>query len=236
MTWSTRTTTFLAGLAGLALAAACADIAAPDGLDPAFAPGGNGGGGKPPSLTMVGASVDGLGGDLNGDGLGAYVNGTCGVQANFLIRSDGNNGMHFYPAASSSSCPRTATVNMAVRHVSADHSEDEIVPLGDFYVTQIKGNLDGHVMVVNAAQSVSGAPITPCFDIDRRGRVGGGQGMRFDPNTFPGASTIQVTQLGDLHYRMQTRPYPDNIAGCNSNGVLTFWHVDVDLTVQATGN
>ena len=58
-----------------------------------------------------------------------------------------------------------------------------------------------------------------------------GSGLRFDPVGYPGSSSLDVTQTGTNSYHVQTRPYPDNIAYCEDNNGISFWHVVLDVDV-----
>jgi hypothetical protein len=212
-------------------------------IEPAFAPGGN----KPPTSTMVPSATTihdvWQGGaaqtDVRSDGSGAYVDAVCGVRTWIVVSSDGSNGGRLLPHESSSSCPRSVTLRLVSRHVTNDdgngnHVDDASSPLGEFDVGEIKMILSNGVGVVNAPTPVAGnSSVTSCFEVSRNGRISG-QGLRFDAANFPGSNWLVVeTITPNSHYRIHTAPYPNDLAYCKNNNGVSFWHVVVDLELQA---
>lgn len=223
--------------AGLMVAVACEQAPlAPPG-DPAFAKGG-----KPAPettswpmvLTVFDEHAPGQPADVLSDGLGDYVDGQCGVVATMNVRSDGKMGGHLAPAGEASTCPRAATLHLLVQHLTDDpHVDSAESPRGAFAVTNFKFVFDTGNLVVNAPVPLPGttAP-SSCFEVSRNGRYSG-QGLRMDATNFPGSNSLEVIELGTRHYRMRTRPAPDNVAYCHDGNAVTFWHVAVDMEVRA---
>ena len=69
-----------------------------------------------------------------------------------------------------------------------------------------------------------------CFNVGRNGRVTGA-GLRFDPVGYPGSSSLEMTRTASGGYILQSRPWPDNLAFCEDNDGVSFWHVTLALDV-----
>jgi len=200
--------------------------------------GGGGGGGKPapppPAVfTLHDLDVGEAPTGFRSDGRGPYADGACGVYATIFLDDTRGMSANLLPKRDSANAvatcgyAREANVHLLVRHLSDDpHVDDTSTPIGEREVFQVGVRLDGGTLLLNTRQA--------CFKILRSGKASG-YGLRFNPGAFPGSSPVDVAQLAAGHYRVQTRPYPDNLAFCEDNSGVSFWHVVVDFEVQAAG-
>ena len=54
--------------------------------------------------------------------------------------------------------------------------------------------------------------------------------MEFDPAEIGGSSEVVVTANGDgTAWSVESRPYPDNLAGCLVSGATELVHLDIDV-------
>ena len=178
--------------------------------------------------------------DVRSDGSGTYVDGQCGVGTWITVNSDGSSGARLYPGIESSSCPRRGTLRLANWHrgFNPDGTHDDVsaASLGEFAIREIKLLLHNGATVVNAPTRVDGLAGTSCFKVGRSGRISG-MGLRFDAVNFPGSNSLVVTTLAPhSHYRVRTQAYPNNLAYCENDSGISFWHVVVDLEFQANSN
>lgn len=175
--------------------------------------GGGGGGGDgpfPATATILAAS------NLYDDGRGAYVDGECGVQAEV-----GSTLALFKPAGRNlkgkeRNCGgRYAIVTLTTRHLAADpadHSQDVGVS-ESWDLISIKTRLDrgpSAPMTVNVGRCDTG--------------------LELDPDEIPGSSSVNVTVNGEsTHWLIETRAYPDNVAGCLLGGTTELFHLEVSF-------
>jgi hypothetical protein len=163
---------------------------------------------------------------LVSDGKGTYVDGMCGVWGSWTtdqtyLAPAGAKVPKSQQATCEGIAPRTATLTLAVRHVSDDgvnHVDDANSPVGSgvFAVSDVKFAWGGaQATVVNASPA-------PCGTI----------GLRFTSVTYPGTNNVVRDDLGGGLWHMYTQPWPDNIAYCEVGGVASYWHVALDLYVQ----
>ena len=228
---------YLKALACVAILAvpSCSDAPLDPGpaIGPQLAKGGGGG-------SAGGGSTDQrldfdfpAGSSITSDGLGTYRDGICGTVG---VWSDIVAVAPFtsIPRSQRTACAglpqRSATITLALLHgAAADHSDDRVVsahPAGTYTVDQVKvGSLGGGVVNMQG----------PCNAIDRKGNYAGGTGLRLNPNSYPGTSGIISDDLGGGMWRFHTADFPDNLAYCEENGTVTYWHVDIDLTAQIVG-
>lgn len=200
----------------------CRDAAmAPDlPVDPLLAKGGA------PLNQSADFTITDAGMGLTSDGKGIYRDGTCGVIG---VWSDAST--HLSPAggkiprSQQGSCsgiaPRSATVTLAVRHLSDNpHVDDSASPVGGgtFNVGNVKFGWGSAL-----ATTINASGLTPFC---------GTLGLRYTPVTFPGTSNVVRQDLGNGQWRMYTNPWPDNIGYCENNGSVAYWHVAMDLLVQ----
>lgn len=212
----------------LMYAVACSDGATAPNADasPQFAKGGGKPGGSTPTSYPAVWTMADLG--IASDGGGAYRDGACGVTASLNLRTDGQWGSNMDPDAAGGTCVRSATLTLAVRHVSdTPHVDDTSTPLGVFGIGNFGFVLDSGVGKVNPLAGVS---VQPCFTTGRNGRTAG-VGMRFDPSAYPGSSSLLVSGSVETGYLVSTRPYPDNLAYCDTNGTVDLWHVDMRIDI-----
>lgn len=189
------------------------------------------GGGKPQPAPSVRLTIQD--GGVLSDGQGSYVAGECGFAGSFNIAED-LTGANMHLSGDPEGCPaaRSATLRLLVRHVTDDpHVDDATDPLGEFAIAQFKLVLTNNVGVVNASEPLPGtsAP-TSCFEVGNSGRKTG-RGLRFDAVNFPGSNSLVVTSLGNGAWQARTAPYPNNVAYCENDDGISFWHVDMDLVV-----
>lgn len=164
---------------------------------------------------------------LQGDGKGVYGNGVCGVGGSW----DGVGGAFGpssvkIPKSQQASCagiaPRTASVTLALRHISDDPHVDESPSPTVWNVVNVKWGTGGNnTTTINAGNM--GTPIC------------GTLGLRFTSITYPGSSNTVREDLGGGLWHLYTRPWPDNKAYCENGGVFTYWHVSFDMYAQVTG-
>ena len=206
------------GLAGLL---ACSDTPIqPLPLEPSLAKGG-GGGGKP-AEQPVDFTINDAGMSLTSDGKGIYEDGVCGVLAGWPAEI-----LHLAPAGEKipknqqATCagiaPRRATLTLALRHVSDNPHVDDLPSSGSgsFDVQNVKFGF-------GAAEATTVNSAAQC----------GTAGLRFTSVTYPGSDNTVREDLGGGLWHMYTRPWPDNKAYCENGGVVTFWHVSLDIHVQ----
>jgi hypothetical protein len=213
------------GLSILAAAVACSDsVVSPDVLlDPSLAKGG------PTPASRADWTITDAGSSLTSDGKGTYRDGICGASGSW-----GADVTHLatdqakIPKSQQASCvgiaPRRATVTLAVRHLSDDpHVDDEASPPGSgtFNVANVKFGW-GAAM----ATTINASGSTPFC---------GTLGLRYTSTTFPGTSDVVREELSGGLWHMYTRPWPENIGYCENNGVVAYWHVSFDLTIQIIG-
>jgi hypothetical protein len=112
-----------------------------------------------------------------------------------------------------------------VKHLSDSPHLDDSAPVGagTFALDNVKFDLTG-LMVVNATPA--------CHKIGRNGKLTG-RGLRFDPVNAAGSNAVMVEDLGGGLWHFFSAPYPNNLAYCEDNSGVSFWHVNVDLMVQA---
>lgn len=197
--------------------------------DAQFAKGGPG----PTSAPIVMTFLSEDRADLMADGKGAYQNGVCGVYAVANIDASGT-GYQMAPrgasipksqaAACAGIAPRGATMRLAVKHVSDNPHVDDPAPTdgGTFNLVNIKLAPLG-ATVINAGPA--------CFHVDRNGRIMG-LGLRLDSQNFPGSNNLVRNDLGGGLLHVFTAPYPNNVAFCEDDSGVSYWHVVVDLQVQ----
>lgn len=191
-----------------------------------------GGSGGPPGGEAFPVSFvihDELGGAPTGlvsDGEGPYAEGECGVDAwlNDDVAFMNPDGDRVGRDEVCAVLPRSAAVTLAVRHVSDDPHVDETLaaPLtGD--LTNIKMGASNGRATINIGAL--------CAFTQQSGKTSG-LGLRFNPEhaTFPGSDFLDVTDDGTT-LRFTSKPYPDNVAGCENEDGVSYWHVDVDVEV-----
>ena len=209
----------------LVVAFGCRDAAiAPDlPEDPSFAKGGA------PVSERADFTISDAGLSLTSDGKGTYRDGICGASGSWtdattLLAPALGKILKSQQASCVGIAPRTASVTLAVRHLSDDpHVDDAASPPGSgtFTVANVKfGWGSALATTINAGGS------TPFC---------GSLGLRYTPVTFPGTSTVVRQDLGGGQWRMYTRPWPDNIGYCENGGVVAYWHVSFELYVQIVG-
>jgi hypothetical protein len=171
--------------------------------------------------------------DLTSDGKGEYRDGVCGVIAYTI--PDVEPGFHMSPAGGSipksqtAACagiaPRAATLRLGLQHLSSTpHVDDPAPAIGGSFPL---GNLASSPLGATKINSGGGV----CFHVDRRGSLSG-RGLRFDPVNYPGSNSLIRDNLGGGQYHIYSAAYPDNIAYCEGDTGITFWHVVVDLNIQ----
>lgn len=179
---------------------------------------------KAPSTTQrADFTITDAGLSLTSDGKGIYRNGICGVTGSnsssvLLLAPAGATIPKSQQASCAGIAPRAATLQLAMRHVSDNpHVDDMQSPAGSgtFGVVNIKfGYGTAQATTINSSAACGTA------------------GLRFTSVTYPGSSDVVRVDLGGGLWRMYTRPWPDNKAYCENNGVVTYWHVSFDLTAQ----
>ncbi len=175
------------------------------------------------SSSKVDFSITDAGLSLGSDGKGMYRTGVCGVLGTYS-----STVMYLAPAGQSipksqqASCngiaPRRATLRLAVRHVSdVPHVDDVASPPGSgtFDVANVKFGFGG-------AQATTINSNAAC----------GTAGLRFTSATYPGSNNVVREQLAGGVWHMYTQPWPNDKAYCENGGVVTYWHVSLDLTAQ----
>lgn len=200
------------------LAVGCSDSSAPSlTMEVSLAKGG----GSP--TQKVEYTISGTDMSLVGDGKGAYRNGTCGVIGTWdeilYLSPTGANIPRAQKADCSGIAPRSATLTLAVRHISDNpHVDDASQPPSSYAVQNVKFGF-------GAAQATTINAPPSCGQV----------GLRFTAVTYPGSDHVVREDVGGGLWRMYTRPWPDNRAYCENGGVVTFWHVSFDLYVQIIG-
>lgn len=203
-------------LAAVTVAFGCSDASV--GVRPLFdAPPAKGG----TTTQRVDFTITDAGLSLVSDGKGTYQDGVCGSWgswSNDVMFLAPNNSK--IPKSQQASCtgiaPRRATVALAVKHLSDNpHVDDDQSPTGGgvYEVANVKfGFGSALATTINATTAFCGSA-----------------GLRFTPVTYPGSSDTIREDLGGGLWHMYTRPWPDNKAYCENNGVVAFWHVSFDL-------
>ena len=195
----------------------CADapISPPGGTEPALAKSG-------PSTQRVEFTINGAGMDVTGDNKGAYRDGVCGVLGTWsdilFLGPVGGRITKAEQASCAGIAPRSVTFTRSLRHVSDSPHIDELETPQAYSVQNIKFGF-------GAAQATTINSSAPC----------GTAGLRFTSITYPGSDFVVREDLGGGRWHLYTRPWPDNRAYCEHNGVVTFWHVSFDMHVQVIG-
>lgn len=217
-------------LALVAALAACeqAPTAPTPEVDVHLAKGGNGG---PPNAAasvsfVIHDELDGAATGLTSDGAGAYTEGECGVDAwlDDVVAFMNPTGERVSKDEVCAVLPRSATVTLAVRHVSDDPHVDET--LG----TPLTGSMTNIKLGHSNGRATINVPL--CAITDPKSGKTSGLGLRFNPEhaTFPGSDFLAVSDDGTT-LRFTSKPYPDNVAGCENEDGVSYWHVDVDVEV-----
>lgn len=197
---------------------------APGPLPVGLAKGGNKGGGNGgssgdgpfPATVSISAT-----GNLQDDGKGAYVDGSCGVQAQV-----GSTIAYFKPdgralKGKERNCGgRSATVVVTAIHTSSDPADHE----GDVDLVAL-GIEETYDLISLKARLDSGIDAPATVNVGRCDT-----GMEFDPVEIEGSSEVVVTANGDASaWSVESRPYPDNLAGCLMGGATEFVHLNIDV-------
>lgn len=161
---------------------------------------------------------------VSSDGKGTYPDGICGVvgrlQSDILFMAPaGATISGKQKAACTGIAPRTATLTLSIRHISDNPHVDDTLSVAAYAIDNIKVGTAGTspITTVNSSESC------------------GGQGLRFAPPGYPGSDYAVLDDLGGGHWHVYTRPWPDNRAYCEVNGLPAFWHVSLDIYVQLLG-
>jgi len=161
---------------------------------------------------------------LQSDGKGVYRHDLCGVMGDWgepstVLRPSGGRIPKSQKTACAGIAPRTSTVALGLRHISDDpHIDESPTPTSFNIVSIVFGFGNAQATTINAGND--GTPIC------------GTLGLRFTPVTFPGTNHGARDELGGGQWHMYTRPWPDNKAYCENNGVVAYWHVSFDLHLQ----
>lgn len=225
-----RTLVSIVVIASVAALAACeqAPTAPAAEVDVHLAPGGNGG---PPNSAasvsfVIHDELDGVDAGLTSDGAGAYSDGECGVDAwlDDVAAFMNPTGERVGRNEVCDVLPRSATVTLAVRHVSDDPHVDETL------ATPLTGSMTNVKLGHSNGRATINVPL--CAITDPKSGKTRGLGLRFNPEhaSFPGSDFLDVTDDGTT-LRFTSKPYPDNVAGCENEDGVSYWHVDVDLEV-----
>jgi hypothetical protein len=190
-----------------------------------------------PSLAKGGAPVNAradftitdAGLSLSSDGKGAYRDGICGASGSWgdattLLAPALGKILKSQQASCAGIAPRTASVILAVRHLSDNpHIDDAASPAGSgtFNVGNVKFGWGSAL-----ATTINASGTTPFC---------GTLGLRYTPVTFPGTSNVVRQDLGGGLWRMYTNSWPDNVGYCENGGVVAYWHVSFELYVQILG-
>lgn len=211
----------LALAAGL-LAACSESPVMPEDLSPQFA--------KPaPDVFPSRFTIPASGPGVFGDGLGDYVDGVCGVGARIGTNPSTGNLVAILnlPQSPAGGCSlRTVTLRLGLQHLGVNpdgsHNDVAATPPGgpDFAVSSVKIGEEG-AGTVNS---------NVCLHLSRKGTYTGA-GMRFWSAGYPGSNDLVVTIGPAGYWHVTSQPYPDNVAYCDGDAGLTYWHVDVDLNV-----
>jgi hypothetical protein len=201
----------------LMLTVACGDSRSPvDPSEVALAKGGN------PEPQKVEFTIT-SGNSLAGDGKGVYRDGVCGVLAGWSdllhLAPAGTKIPKSQQAACAGIAPRAASLTLAVRHLSDDPHVDDEPTAAVYPVQNVKFGFGAA-----AATTINASP--SC----------GTLGLRFTSVTFPGSSDVVREDLGGGLWHMYTRPWPDNKGYCENGGIVTYWHVSMDIMVQKIGS
>ncbi len=183
-------------------------------------------GGPNPTQFLSVTTIEDAGTDLTSDGKGPYQNNVCGVSSVANLWNTGTWGFQMAPnavripksqaAACAGIAPRAASLRLAVKHLSSTPVHvDDIAPvdagtfaLGNLALTSLGGSL------FNSA--------APC----------GLRGLRLDSQNFPGSNDLIREELGNGLWHLYTAAYPANLAYCENNGVISYWHVVMSIRVQ----
>lgn len=218
------------------VAASCSEPSTvPDGPGAELAKGGP----APTQVPIVMTLVD-AGTDLVSDGKGAYQNGVCGVSAvanfdgtawGFQMSPTGASIPKSQAVACAGIAPRAGTITLALKHVSDG-------PLADDHVDVTAGN-GGTFNLQNLALTAAGGSKingpTPCYHVARNGSLSG-LGLRLDSQNFPGSNNLIRDNLGNGLWHIYSAPWPGNMAYCEGDNGVSFWHVVVDIQVQILGS
>jgi len=194
------------------------------------------GGPNPTQYSSVTTILD-AGADLVSDGKGAYQDNVCGVWSVANLWSTGTWGFQLSPAGISipkserAACtgiaPRTATMRLAVKHLSdSPHLDDPASPDGGTYSL-------GNLALTYTGGSLFNGP-TPCYYVSRNGSLSG-KGLRLDSQNYPGSDDLIREDLGNGLWHIHTAPWPDNLAFCEGDTGTSYWHVVVNVQVQIQG-
>jgi len=179
-------------------------------------------------------TIEDAGTDLVSDGKGAYQNNICGVWSVANLWSTGTWGFQLTPAGVSipksekAACtgiaPRTATMRLAVKHLSnSPHLDDPASSAGGIYSV-------GNLALTYSGGSLFNGP-TPCYYVSRNGSLSG-KGLRLDSQNYPGSDDLIREDLGNGLWHLYTAPYPNNLAYCEGTAGISYWHVVVNVQVQ----
>lgn len=188
-------------------------------LDPSLAKGG------PAGAQAVDFTITDAGLSVVSDGKGTYRDGICGVggsYADLLFLSPAGQKI---PKSQQASCigiaPRRATVTLALKHISDDpHVDDDQSPAG------------GGVFDVGNIKFGFGSALATTINASSSAGFCGTAGLRYTPITWPGSDFTVRDDLGNGYWHLYTKPWPDNKASCENNGVVAIWHVSFDIYAQ----
>lgn len=201
-------------------AISCGDVAmAPDlPSDPSLAKG------APPAAKDVDFTITDAGLSLVSDGKGTYLDGVCGVGGSFADLLFLSPAGEKIPKSQQASCagiaPRRATVTLALKHISDDPHVDD---------NQSQG---GGVFDVGNVKFGFGEALATTINATSSAGFCGTAGLRYTPISWPGSDFTVRDDLGNGLWHLYTRPWPDNKASCENNGVVVIWHVSFDIYAQ----
>lgn len=183
---------------------------------------------SPPGVVTL--PVTGM--SLVSDNKGDYVNNVCGV----LVSGPSSTGVSLWPTGSSipqsqtASCtgvaPRGATLTMAVQHVINVPDMDSASVSSTYHLSNFKMGFGANGLV-NVAVINAGSY---CFYRAKNGSLSG-KGLRFDPVNYPKSSYLRYKQTASS-WHVYSAPYPDNLAYCEGDAGISYWHVTVDFTTN----
>lgn len=194
-------------------------------------------GGPPQTSLPIAMTFEDAGADLVSDGKGPYQSNVCGVAAaanldgtawGFQMSPRGANIPKSQTAACAGIAPRSGTIRLTLKHVSDSPHVDD--PAGSGGGTFSLGNL---ALTAAGGSKINGP--TPCYHVGHNGSLSG-LGLRLDSQNFPGSNNLIRENLGNGLWHIYTAPYPGNLAYCEGDNGISFWHVVVNIRVQILGS
>ena len=128
-----------------------------------------------------------------------------------------------------------ATVTFDRRHLPG-HTGEVVDSLFSDDLVNMKVRLDAGTLLIN---------LVYCSWVQSNTKKApAGYGLRFNPDFQPGAGFpesdfVDVTEMGAQSWSVASKPYPDNVAGCEKgmrdDPITEYWHMDVSFDVAVTG-